>query len=269
MAPNLYARLSVLRRAVQGNGAGTSNDEELLALGERVARAIDEMCRRHFYTEVVTRVYDGNGKTSLWLPDDYVSITSFKVDVDGDGVFEKTLTESTDFWLWPDNANPKQRVDLNPNSANGPTLPSGRRTIQVAGVAGYDDATVALGTLAAELADDATSFTFEAAEAGDTLVIGSEQLYVSAEAAGGVLTVERGVNGTTAATHALGAAVSVRVFPRDVEQAYLMQVTRYLREMRTGFSGQVGSPEFGGFAMSTVYPAVRDLLDSYVMPVVP
>jgi len=70
------------------------------------SRAIDKYCRRQFFTEVQTRYY----KASVY---DAVAVNDFstmagtgagvKIDIDGDGTFETTLSAS-DYVLWPYNA---------------------------------------------------------------------------------------------------------------------------------------------------------------------
>ena len=66
-----------------------------------------------------------------------------------------------------------------------------------------------------------------------TLLIESEQMYVSAVATG-TATVVRGVNGTTAATHS-AAAVSVAKYPACVERACVtLAISGLSREGKAG-----------------------------------
>ena len=62
-------------------------------------------------------------------------------------------------------------------------------------------------------------------EAGHTILIGAEQMYVQSYSTN-TLTVVRGVNGTTAATHSTAAAISVYQYPSPVGEATLLQSAR-------------------------------------------
>ncbi|HXG36524.1 MAG TPA: hypothetical protein VNL15_06120 [Dehalococcoidia bacterium] len=263
--PNLYASLADIK-ATLGGITGTTRDAELLSLLEDISRAIDEETGRHFYSVIATRLYDGSGNDKLWLFDDLISVTTLKVDEDGDLVYEKTLTANTDYWLYPDNplANtPYYRIDINPESSNISAFPSGRRRVQLVGKFGYSEETQSAGTLGAAILNatdtSVTMLAGHSVNAGDTIIVDSEQMYVSAVATN-TLTVTRGVNGTTAAAHSNGAAVSKRRYPRPIERAVLLQVARFHQEGQTGFSGQLASPELGSH-FSALYPAIRDLIN--------
>ena len=60
---------------------------------------------------------------------------------------------------------------------------------------------------------------------GQTLLLGAEQALVTA-VTGNTLTVRRALNGTTAAAHAHGAAVSLLRWPAPVERAALINAAR-------------------------------------------
>jgi hypothetical protein len=112
--------------------ADTSLDAWITAAITAASRAIDKFCRRHFYTEVDTRYYDFPGGDSLWLDHDLVSITTL---TNGDGT---TLTESTDFLLWPYFGPPFARIDIKTDSGT-PFVYSAttQKAISVAGSWGY------------------------------------------------------------------------------------------------------------------------------------
>lgn len=65
---------------------------------QAAARSIEGHCGRHFYQLTETRTFV---PYEIWdLPiDDLVSLTSCKVDMDGDGTYETTFTLNTDFQL--------------------------------------------------------------------------------------------------------------------------------------------------------------------------
>ena len=76
----------------------TSDDFELGLAAAGASRAIDEITGRYFWRGSDTRTYipESISRQSL---DDLVSVTSLKVDRDGDGVFEETWTQGTDYAL--------------------------------------------------------------------------------------------------------------------------------------------------------------------------
>ena len=100
--------------------------------------------------------------------------------------------------------------------------------------------------------------------AGHTIRIGDEQLYVTAASTDdqGVttLTVQRGVNGTTAAAHAVGSGISMYRYPEGVAEACLLQAAVWWRE-RLG--GPFALPEGDGGDVGGVSPTVRTLLAPY------
>ena len=75
-----------------------SNDSILLPVCMATSRWIDTYCGRHFYRLTDTRTYTPE---NIWLLtiDDLVSVTSLKIDNDGDGVFETTWTQGTNYML--------------------------------------------------------------------------------------------------------------------------------------------------------------------------
>jgi hypothetical protein len=75
-----------------------SDDFELGLAAAGASRAVDEITGRYFWRGTDTRTYipESISRQSL---DDLVSVTSFKVDRDGDGVFEETWTQGTDYAL--------------------------------------------------------------------------------------------------------------------------------------------------------------------------
>jgi hypothetical protein len=75
-----------------------------------------------------------------------------------------------------------------------------------------------------------------------TILVDAEQMYITA-ISGNTLTLERGVNGTTAATHSGGAAVSRYDYPALVVQACLDVSKLTFRNRDLGISTTIGSGE--------------------------
>ena len=76
----------------------TTDDFELGLAAAGASRAIDEITGRYFWRGTDTRTYipESISRQSL---DDLVSVTSLRVDRDGDGVFEEAWTQGTDYAL--------------------------------------------------------------------------------------------------------------------------------------------------------------------------
>jgi hypothetical protein len=179
----------------------------------------------------------------LWLKEDLLSVTSLKVDYDLDNIYELTLTEGSDFDLWNDEqtGQPYFRVDLRYLAPNLVRFPSGPRRVQIAGLWGYSNETEDTGQQVEDAAGINASVTTIIVtstadiDMGETLVIGTEQLYVSAIAGPTTLTVVRAINGTTAATHAKDTTIYRRRYPRDVEQAVKERVVGLRWDAQGGY----------------------------------
>jgi hypothetical protein len=76
----------------------TADDFELGLAAAGASRSIDEITGRYFWRGTDTRTYVPESITRQPL-DDLVSVTTLKVDRDGDGVFEETWTQGTDYAL--------------------------------------------------------------------------------------------------------------------------------------------------------------------------
>jgi hypothetical protein len=256
--PNAYVDLARVKDARTGlNITGSASDALLLQMAEAASRSVDDYTRRHFYVRVATRYYDGTGRPYLLLPpgDDLLEVTSLKLDENGDRAYELTLT-ATDYYLWPDNGLPKLRVDL----------------VELVGKWGYADDRQTIGALVSG-AHNATTTTLTTTSAvgmaiGLTLLIGSEQLYVTG-GGGTSWTVERGVNGTTAATIADQAAIQRYRYPTPIVQATYMQLARWWKRKDDGFAQVLLSPDLGRMSVFRgLDPDVQLLLAPYVMPLV-
>ena len=76
----------------------TADDFEILLACQGATGSIDEITGRYFWRGTDTRTYVPQSLYGQQL-DDIVSVTTFKVDQDGDGVFEQTWTLNTDYAL--------------------------------------------------------------------------------------------------------------------------------------------------------------------------
>lgn len=252
----------------------TAGDTRLLNLLEGVSRQADRTANRHFFAEFGTKFFSGDGSRVLITPD-LVAVSTLQEDNGGDGVFD-TGWAATDYHLAPFNAQPTliygrpfNHIQVN-RASNGSqdVFLGGQRNYLVSGTWGYVEVTVSAGASAsASWSSVATALdvdTREVIETGWTLLVGSEQMYVSA-ASGSAMTVTRAVNGSTAGTHASGAAVNVYQYPEDVRQAVAIQAGRNFKRSQGQYASDIGFPESGQIVTirSGMDRDVREFLTPY------
>ena len=249
---NAYANLKTIKSVSMLDIAGGSHDGRLLGLLEDVSRWIDQHCNRHFFTVEATRVFDvEGGSTRLQVPD-LIRVTAVKSDADGDNRFE-TAWASGEYRLYPLNAEPTQpwgrpytRLEAG-NGAGGllegrPRFPKGRASVQISGIWGFREELRTASAVVDGMGVDVGDAQFGVSggmpfSEGDTLQIGTEQLYVTT-AGTNMLKVDRGVNGTRAARHASASAIRVFRYPAGVTEACLLQAARLWKRKDGAFGGE-------------------------------
>jgi len=206
-------------------------DATLLDLIEEASRGVDGIAQRSFFETAETRIFDGGVESDdvdILVSADILRVTSLSTDPDTRGAYDQAFVEDTDYFLRPYDRYPKRSLMLAPESESGLTWPVGLRRIQLAGFFGYGDGRRAspwdvLSGVSVTLAAASTTSLSDASDtilAGQTLLVGSEQMFVSAVASTGptLATVKRGVNGTTATGHS-AAAASLAIYPTTVVRA--------------------------------------------------
>ena len=124
----------------------------------------------------------------------------------------------------------------------GTTADSNWSTRAQAGPSTNDDAIGSTTTTSLSVSSGASTY------AGYTILVDTEQMYVESVSSN-TLTVVRGVNGTTAATHSGGATYYRYKYPADVVQAGLDIARTYWRSRDVGQSQILGTNE-----MQMTYP---------------
>ena len=190
-----------------------------------------------------------------WL----ISTTTVTAYDDTDRGASTVLTEgyANDFFLMPYNAAPKTVFKLNEDTSN--TLDSGQQTLSILGEWGYTADTLSVTTADAIGSTTATSVSVTSATdlgPAQTVLIDSEQLYITA-ISGNTLTVQRGVNGTTAATHSGGAGLTRYDYPELIVQACLDIAKLTFRNRDLGSVGTIGA---GEMSMTVAEGEVRSVL---------
>ena len=252
---NPYVTVDALKGAGLLDITGATDDTRLRLLAEAVSAQIDRYCNRHFYVLEQTKKFDGDGGILLFIPD-LISIDSsgLKTDDNKDRTFETTWA-TTDYMLLPSNADPTgghgqsrpyTRVEVDVDAGAEDVWTLGRQTVQIAGKWGWWERTRdATETLNEEL--DATEVAVDVSaqadvEAGHTILIDSEQMYVESYSSN-TLTVIRGANGSTAATHSSGATIAYYQYPAAIREACIILMARLWKRKDSAFASVVGLPD--------------------------
>ena len=283
-----YVSLDTFKGRGAANVTGGADDARMLALLEGSSRWVENWCRgRHFYPRIETRYFSGNGKKELALPGwDLIFITTLKEDDNNDGIYNVTWA-TTDYELAPYDHDPIRtldpkpywRLEVNTRSAGSQDVfIKGQKTYELVGEFGYCKLVEATGAMINEGAAfgiSGTELTVDdgsLVEVGDTLVIESEYLYVTGQLVddNNTLTVIRGVNGSTPASHADATAVSRLVYPEPIVQAVLMRTGQLWARRTGGYTDQVGFSDSGVAVPQTgMDPDVLQQLDYYKKGPVP
>ena len=261
---SLYGDLTKLKDTslLDDPAGGSGSDTELFQLLLAVSVAVENYCNRRFSPLTATRTFDGTADVVLPVPD-LLSVTTLKSDDDDDGTFE-TEWAATDYQLLPLNADPTQHWG-GPYHAlrvltrgTKQTFDAGQARYEIAGIWGYRNLQEASGSLTDGAVADATTTTVTVDDGtdfavGQTVLVDSEQMLVTA-ISGNNLTVARGLNGTTAATHADNTTVTILRWPAPVERATLINTARIWTR----------APAFEPFYVDVDLDTdVRTMLDAY------
>jgi len=255
---NTYATLDQLKESL--SITATTDDALLLRLLKAASRWVDTFCNRHFYAKTETKYLDGSNGLDFLIPD-CLLLSEVKWDKDLDYSYEETHTEDTDFYLRPDNEFPKWEYIEAPDATYGVSY--GKRMAKLTGLWGYGDgesatpytATSITGTVADASGTTLTLSAEGTIEAGHTILVESEQMWVSAVTSDGSkeATVTRGVNGTTAAAHS-AKTLSTYDYPFDVQNACMFYASELYNERNNpGMqSERIGDYSYTKAAMSNI-----------------
>ena len=186
---------------------------------------------------------------------DLLSATSIKLDEDGDRTFELTLAAGTDYYLERAHyenidALPKTLLRLDAFNGQRSVFAVQPRLIEIAGRWGFTEATEDAGTTLAEALDASETgvdvVSGAVLEVGQTLLIDDEQIYVAGIATN-TATVARGVNGTSAAAHDTGKAISRYVYVPNVREAAIILAGRAWKRRDTSYANTIANPVVGSF----------------------
>ncbi len=253
MASYSYATVNAFKDL--GKASGIAEDPRRRLVLESATSQIDAFVRRTFRTYEATLYFTAQGPWSLLLDSEQLglgllSVTTLKTDGAADRTYDTTWAV-TDYDLEPYNApsegRPFWEVTKAPDGDNN--FPRVRRGVEIVGKWGFNEELVRKdavtdGSFDASqtdlLVDDGEDF-----EELQTILIESEQLYIARIDKANTLTVERGVNGTTAASHPGGSAIDIYRYPADLSEATLMHASRLWTRRVGGFSNEIGYSDSG------------------------
>lgn len=277
MASNLYAFRADLKSRLGIAAADTDDDALIDAALLAASRAIDSWTGRQFFVSQQTLYVTAQRASELLLGVDLLSVTTIKTDEDGDRTYETTWA-STDYDLEPANAaqasppRPYWRITLAPEGRYSfPVIPRGIQIVGSWGAYQVLESPSSSGTAVtvAEVLDASeTGVDVSAGSAlkvGQNILVDSEQMEITAISSN-TLTVVRGINGTTAATHASGSGVQVYSYPIIGEAA--LHQAGFTYRAKDAPMGTQGSPEFGAVMRAVgLHPLVLRLLEPFRVPV--
>ena len=290
-----YASTDDLREYLAGttySSGWTSDGSALRRVLESSSRRIDEYCEGGtFGTKTETRSYDiGTGtlrNSPQWLNsrtsnqelstvngtvgviplDNWLisatTVTSYKQTARTES---EVLTEgvSNDYLLMPYNTSPKTTLKLSEDTSKG--FYGGQKTLTILGSWGYTNDTEQITDLNGAISStSATTVAVTSAtnlSPAETILVDAEQMYITSISSNN-LTVERGVNGTTASTHSDEDAVNSFIYPSEVVQACLDLSKIIFRDRDMGVVQTIGAGEQGITRAGQEASDVLKTLDNY------
>lgn len=142
---NLYVELEQLKSTLEITGTTFADQDVPMAI-RAACRGIDDACGRRFYADAdaaQVRRYTPMFTDKLWV-DDLITLTTLKTDPDGDGTYEETWTENTDFVLEPlnreliDGSNREPWSLIRQHPSGSYSFPTGYpRTVELTGKFGW------------------------------------------------------------------------------------------------------------------------------------
>ncbi len=256
-----YATLSQLKSSGWANITTTAYDADLLRFLEHAAELIDNICHRQF--QPTEGIYYLDGSSSPLMIDgrrDVLSLSELALDIDGSQGYA-TVLGATGYVLYPLDAWPKTYIKVSHIAGVGSFASGIRAGVRLTGVFGYGDGEsatpyTAIGAIVntGGITNSATSHAMAAGYGalfaiGQTIRIGSEQLYITGIATD-TLTFVRGRNGTTAAAHTAADIIYIYQYPGPIVEATLLQANRDWKRRESPTQAVVGSVETGMFPVS-------------------
>lgn len=242
----------------------TTRDDHIDALIIAISKFIESETDRIFIPWTGTKTFDYQGTSQLILGDDLISVTSITDD--------DAAIASSDYFLYPRNAPSRNKpylwVELLFTSELFQFDDTKQAAISINGKWGYNERTRASGSLLNGAISDTTSTSVivdsgDDFDIGQTILVDSEQMFIRNRDTGSeTLTVERGMNGTTAATHSDNAVVYIIEPEPQIKYAANVLVARNIQRSDTAWSNMTGDEARFQFSQ-TIPGEVKSILEHY------
>ena len=238
----------------------TDYDDVLLDIMHSASSELDNLTYRHFNTWEGTIYCDGSGRT-LIPSEDILSLSAVSLDLDGSQQWATSLS-SSDYFMYPldgYHCYPKTELKMSLNCAAGGFAPGIISGVKLTGIFGYGNGVSPTpykdggltGTVATTTGTTLTLSTPGVIQAGQTLRLGTEQMYVASAPQGvSSVTVERGSNGTTPAIHS-GDEIYLYTYPGDVIEAARLLVVNWWKQRENPTIFRAGNSITGEYEIST------------------
>jgi len=217
-----YTTREAFKRVVFDATTITDKDDRIDEAIAGVSEFIETYTDRLFIPWTGTKEFDWQSTGKIWLGEDLLSAAPTITSQDG-----ASTVASGDYFLYPLNAldrnKPYEWIEILLSSDQLFYNDTRQKDLAITGKWGYSEITKVISTISEGGQFSAVDATLTVTsgtnfEVGMTLLIESEQLFVS-DVSTNDLTVERGVNGTTAAVHDDVTNVSAIFPPLQVRQA--------------------------------------------------
>jgi len=260
---NWLTTRDAVKRAAGING--TTHNARLDACISAASTEITLLTRRAFIPATETRVFrwpqrQTHRANELVLDKDLISVTTLKTKAQDSS---PTTISASDFFLEPNNYGPPYHtieIDLS-STASLEAGDSEQRTIEVVGQWGWSAETTTAGTVASGLSADATATSMVSSNAslvdvGATLLIGSEQVFISNQtfaARGSILldgavTADRSdVSITVDGSHGIAAGEVIMV---GSEKMYVNEVVGNVLSVQRAYDGTTLAAHLNNAAVS-------------------
>ena len=203
----------------------TTHDAKLKRYIERASGWMERFTGRVFIPVTDTRYFDApdSPRGALYLNDDLLEVTSISDD--------QGAIDSSEYFLYPLNGVPKTRIELLHSNKFWYFQDTRQKAITITGKWGYrddyDDTGATLnGAITSTSVTSLTASDGSLIEVGWSLLVDDEQMFVT-NVSSDMVTVQRGNNGTTAATHSDGATIYRYVPPPEVEEMTALLVVTW------------------------------------------
>jgi hypothetical protein len=268
---NTYVPLDDLRSYFSLASNNTTDDETLKGFIRDASRNVDHYTRRHFYPKKETRYYNLPDGDCLRFDRDFISITGLS---DMGGASE---IDSADYWLtrgedW--NLRPYDRLVLNDSRGTRFNYSdTTQRAVVLEGITGFHesngwlssgtsaiaDMTVGTGwvNVGGSLGQDANGQS-PRFKVGETIKIDDEFMMIQQGSGLSNIGVQRGLNGTTIASHASNTAVFVWKPESDIVFYTKRLASWAYMQSQSPYTERISVPGYGSIDVPGTWP--KDIL---------